>query len=78
MNDPPARALADRVELRLNNLRLGPPTIHDGWLVFEAQPEQFAVGENLVGVRLARGTPGPQPVQIEKLEAHVHYRKPAV
>ena len=74
MNEPPARAIANRVEVRLNNLRLGPPTVEDGWLVYPAQPNQFAVGENLVGVRLARGTPGPHPVQIEKLEAHVRYR----
>ncbi len=77
MNDPPARAIANRVEVRLNNLRLGPPTVQDGWLVYPARPEQFAVGENLVGVRLSRGTPGPQPVQIEKLEAHVRYRNPS-
>ena len=77
MNEPPAQTLANRVEIRLNNLRLGPPTIQDGWLVYPARPEQFAVGENLVGVRLSRGTPGPQPVQIEKLEAHVRYRNPS-
>ena len=75
MNEPPARAIANRVEVRLNNLRLGPPAIEDGWLVYPARPEQFAVGENLVGVRLARGTPAREPVQIEKLEAHVRYRK---
>ena len=76
MNDPPARALPDRVEVRLNNAFLGLPSIQDGWLVYGALPDQFAVGENLVGVRLARGTPARHPVQIEKLEAHVRYKEP--
>ncbi len=75
MNEPLARTLADRVEIRLNNALLGLPTVQNGWLVYTAQPDQFAVGENLVGVRLARGTPAPEPVQIEKLEASVRYAK---
>ena len=74
MNNPVTQAVADQVEVRLNNSLLGQPTVQDGWLVFEARPGQFAVGENLIGVRLARGTPKHDIVQIEKLEAHVRYR----
>ena len=74
LNDPLRRALPDRIEVRLNNLLLGLPAIENGWLVYAARPDQFAVGENLIGVRLARGTPDREPVQIEKLEAHVRYR----
>ena len=72
---PPGRDIADRIELRLNNLPLPAPTVEDGWLVFAAKPRQFALGKNLVGVWVD-GLPldTPTPMKIEKLEIHVRYK----
>ena len=48
--------------------------VEDGWWIFAPPPKAFAVGPNLVSIRLRPGAPPPaKPVAIEKLEAHVHY-----
>ena len=74
-NTPPARGIADQIELRLNNARLGLPSVDGGWLVFDAHPKQFAVGSNLVGLRLAGcAAEVDGEVSVEKLEVHVQYR----
>ena len=74
-NHPPAKDIADRIELRLNNVQLPSPTVEDGWLVYTAQPQQFALGKNLIGICLADGSPGgPAELILEKLEVHVRYR----
>ena len=63
------------IEVRINNILLGPARIEAGWLVFPVEPRQLAVGDNLVGVRVVRRPPGvPGQISIEKLELHVDYR----
>ena len=74
-NTPPGKEIVDRIELRLNNLLLPAPTVEDGWLVFAAEPKQFALGKNLVGVWVDGLTlDTPTPMTIEKLEVHVRYK----
>ena len=51
-NVPPAQGIEDQIELRLNNILLPSPVVEAGWLVFTAQGDQFAVGKNLVGLRV--------------------------
>ncbi len=76
-NIPPAVGIGNQIELRLNNTLLHPPVIEKGWLVFSAQPNQFAVGNNLLGLRVTDRAPDAQgEVLIEKLEVHVNYHKP--
>ena len=73
-NIPAARGIENQIELRVNNILLRPPSVEGGWLVFEAQPRQFAVGNNLVGMRLTERSPKAQSqVLIEMLEVHVDY-----
>ena len=74
-NAPLAKGIEDRIELRLNNALLGRPTVDQGWLVFTAQPDQFAVGSNLVGLRVTERSPETrEEISIEKLEVRVRYR----
>jgi hypothetical protein len=74
-NVPPLKGIAKQIELRMNNRLLDPPSVDGGWLVFAAEPRQFAVGNNLVGVRVTHRPPDARAeVAIEKLEVHVHYR----
>ncbi len=72
---PITKQLVKRVELRLNNIHLGQAAVEKGWLTFSVKPEQLAVGENLVRVRL-RGADNDtdEPITIEKLELKVSYR----
>lgn len=67
-NTPPAKGVEKLIEVRINNLLLGPATIEGGdlvlmqagddvqdgmgWLAFPVEPEYLAIGENLVGVRV--------------------------
>lgn len=75
-NCPPVKGIQKRIEVRINNALLPEPSVEDGWLVFKSvKPELFAVGENLVGVRVAGRAPdAKRPLSIEKLELHVDYR----
>ena len=83
-NSPAAKGIEDQIEVRVNNIRLGTPTVDEGWLVFAVQPKFLAVGDNLVGVRVSgcgRGIPAPMrstevqhQILIEKLEIHLEYR----
>jgi hypothetical protein len=74
-NVPAAKGIEDQIELRLNNALLGRPTVDQGWLVFKAQPGQFAVGNNLIGLRVSERPPNAQgEISVEKLEVHVTYR----
>ena len=71
-NIPPAIGIEQRVEVRLNNALLDAATVKEGWLVLDATPPQLAVGENLVGVRIADGRVSMTgKVSIEKVEIHV-------
>ena len=70
-----AKGIEDQIELRLNNALLDRPTADQGWLVFKAQPGQFAVGNNLIGLRVSERPPDAQgEILVEKLEVHVAYR----
>ena len=74
-NAPAAKGIEDQIELRLNNALLDRPTADQGWLVFKARPGQFAVGNNLIGLRVSERPPDAQgEVSVEKLEVHVTYR----
>ena len=59
------------IEPRLNNVLPDTPMMDQGWLVFTAQPDQFAVGSNLIGLRVsARSPDAPGGISVEKLEVH--------
>ena len=73
-NRPPRSDVVERIELRVNNILLPPPTVEDGWLVFEAQPAWLAHGENLVGVWVNPPEASAERLTLEKLEIHVGYR----
>ena len=74
-NLPPAKGIEEQVELRVNNILLPCSAVEAGWLVFPAQPNQFAVGKNLIGVRVVKRPPDVEDeISIEKLEVHVKYR----
>ena len=75
-NVPPALDIGGRIELRLNNALLDTADVDGGWLVSAADPEQFALGNNLVGIRLSGRSPdAPGEATVEKLEVHVRYRQ---
>ena len=74
-NSPAAKEIEDQIEVRVNNIFLGTPTIEEGWLVFAVQPKFLAVGNNLVGVRVTEHPVNAQhQILIEKLEIHLEYR----
>ena len=74
-NTPAARGIEDQIEVRVNNILLGTPTIEEGWLVFAVQPKFLAVGDNLIGVRVnQRPAEIQHQILIEKLEIHLEYR----
>ena len=65
----------DQIEVRVNNILLGTPTVEEGWLVFVVQPKFLAVGDNLVGVQVTeRPVDTERQILIEKLEVHIEYR----
>ncbi len=73
-NDPPAKDVNERIEVRINNILLGPAEIERGWLVLKVDAKQLAVGENLVGIRIAgRPAGATEPMLVEKVELHVKY-----
>ena len=74
-NTPAAKGIEDQIEVRVNNILLGTPTVEEGWLVFAVQPKFLAVGDNLVGVRVnQRPADAQHQILIEKLEVHLEYR----
>ena len=75
-NSPPVRGIEERIEVRLNNAPLGKASVEGGWLVFDnVWPKLFAVGDNLIGLRLTERVPASSDtILIEKLEVHVAYR----
>ena len=71
LSDPAAKGL----EVRINNLLLGPGHVQEHWLVFPVPPAYLAVGDNLVGVKAApRPSDEGNAIQINKLELHVDYQ----
>lgn len=73
-NVPAAKGIEEQIEVRINNILLGTPTVLEGWLVFAVQPKFLAVGNNLVGLRVTeRSTDAQGQILIEKLEVHLEY-----
>jgi hypothetical protein len=73
-NFPPAQGIENRIEVRLNNALLGHPSIEHGWLLFTPRPQQFALGKNLLSLRLTERLPAaPEEILIEKVELHLNY-----
>ncbi len=68
-------ATKDVIEVKLNGVTLPAPTVQeDAWRIFTPTPQTFAVGRNLVSVRVPPRGPQPdQPVVIEKIEVHVRF-----
>ncbi len=75
-NSSPLDDIGKRIEVRINNLLLEEPVVEDGWLVFPGlDPNQFAVGANLVGIRVTGRSPqADAPLFVEKLELQVDFR----
>ncbi len=75
-NSSPLEDIRKRIEVRINNLLLEEPVEEDGWLVFPGlDPDLFATGTNLVGVRVTGRSPqASDPLFLEKLELQVDYR----
>ena len=76
LSDPAGQALTEGlIEVRINNLLLGPARVEGGWLAFPVRPVELAAGDNLVGVRVTNRLPDSRDqISIEKLELHVNYR----
>lgn len=62
----------ENVELKLNGILLPPPAFdQNGWRIYDAKPEYFVQGPNLVYVRLPEGQ---DFFTIEKVEMRVEYQ----
>lgn len=68
--------MIDRLEVRLNGMLLDRAIVDAGWFVFHTSLKQFAVGINLVGIRVTDRDSQGAPITVEKVEAHVEYRCP--
>ena len=75
MNVPAVEGIEKHLAVRLNNILLEGLRPERGWLVVPAKPEQFARGDNLIGLCLT-GLPedARNKVIVEKLEVHVRYK----
>ena len=60
-----SRRTAERLEVRLNNARLRLAAVDEGWLVYPVAGVVLASGENLLTVKLEKGSEG---ISIEKVE----------
>ena len=73
-NIPVAKGIEKLIEARINNIPLGPAWVEDGWLVFPVEPQQLAVGDNLVGARVTERSPQiHEEILVERLELYVKY-----
>ena len=73
---PPQKAMIDRLEVRLNGVLLDEGIVDAGWFIFDTNPKLFAIGINLVGIRVLDRDPQGVAMTVEKIEAHVEYRCP--
>ena len=73
---PPQKAMIDRLEVRLNGVLLDEGIVDAGWFIFDTNPKLFAIGINLVGIRVLDRDPQGVAMTVEKIEAHVKYRCP--
>ena len=70
-NNPLPKGIERDIEVRVNNCLLDNVIVRDGWLVFKANPEQFAIGQNLIGINSTTNI--ETQISVEKLEVHVNY-----
>ena len=70
-NNPLPKGIDRDIEVRVNNCLLDNVIVRDGWLVFKANPEQFAIGQNLIGINSTTNI--ETQISVEKLEVHVNY-----
>ena len=73
-NNPVSKDIDKYLQMRINNILTPLPYIDSGWLVFDVLPKHFALGENLIGLRLTNKN-SKQNIMIEKLEVHISYKK---
>ena len=74
-NSPPLKGVENQLEVRLNNALLDAGEVKKGWLVFRPRPNQFARGNNVLGLRLEKRVPkSPMPILVEKVEVDVRYK----
>ena len=73
---PARKDMIDRLEVRLNGILLEEGIVDAGWFIFDTSPKQFAVGINLVGLRVTDRDSQGEAMTVEKVEAHVEYRYP--
>ncbi len=73
---PSGATPTDVIEAKFNGILLAAPTVQgDGWRIFTLKPQHFAVGDNLVSMRLAKRAPGAKgSVIIDKVEVPVDYK----
>ena len=65
----------DIVEVKFNGILLpNPQILTNGWRVFSLQSHHFAIGSNLIGLRLVERLNAKQElINVEKLEIHTWY-----
>ncbi|MCE2393727.1 hypothetical protein J4G02_03860 [Candidatus Poribacteria bacterium] len=73
---PARKDIIDRLQVRLNGVLLDRATVDAGWFIFDVNPKLFAVGINLVGILVTGQDSQRVPMTVEKVEAHVEYRRP--
>ncbi len=61
------------VLVKFNGIELRNPAVEADWWVYKLQPQQMAVGRNLLTIRHPVPA-GVKPITIEKVEVHVTYR----
>ena len=67
--------MIDSLQVRLNGVLLEQATVDAGWFIFDTNPKLFAVGINLVGILVTERDSQEAAVTVEKVEAHVEYRR---
>ena len=73
---PVRKDMIDSLQVRLNGALLDRVTVDAGWVIFDTNPKLFAVGINLVGILVTGRDSQEMPMTVEKIEAHVEYRRP--
>ena len=72
-NSPPRKGIEEITQVRINNSLLPQSNVENGWLLFTPNPNQFAVGLNLIGISLVNSN-HQSTLTIEKVELHIKYK----
>ena len=72
-NSPPRKGIEEITQVRINNSLLPQSNVENGWLLFTPNPNQFAVGLNLIGICLVNSN-HQSKLTIEKVELHIKYK----